>query len=80
MGRQRKPVMPVDRKAARAALFANDKYRVLYEMAEGDQRIGPDAPGDGDIVLWVSLVLSLLLIDFHEVDKTTPFPRPPASD
>lgn len=84
MARHRKPITPVDRKAARAALFTNDKIRSLYERLEEDPRIGPAAPGDGDIVLWASLAISLLLADFHQADKSLPYPRqdshPPPAD
>lgn len=75
MTRRHRKLVPDDGKAARMALLADADLRDLYERLEHDQRIGPTAPGDGDIVLWVSLAISLLLADFHKTDQISPFPR-----
>jgi hypothetical protein len=69
--------------AARDALFFNVEFRDQYARLEEDPRIGPSAPGDGDIVRWVYLAIGLLLMDFREADKERPFrredPNPPGA-
>jgi hypothetical protein len=55
----------------------NEQLRAVYREWVDHPRIGPTAPGDGDIVSWSLGAIEICLADFILTDRHSPHPRQP---